>query len=136
MKTVVIADDDQDTRELVRAALTRSGYEVQVAEDGDEAWELLKRYRPRVAVLDVQMPGRTGLELVAAIRADADLRTTYVLLLTGERLERDVLAGQDAGTNRYLIKPFSVAGLTQAVAQGFELGTSPEPPAWPERAGW
>jgi DNA-binding response OmpR family regulator len=136
VKTVVIADDDQDTRELVRAALTRSGYEVQVAEDGDEAWELLKRYRPRVAVLDVQMPGRTGLELVAAIRADADLRTTYVLLLTGERLERDVLAGQDAGTNRYLIKPFSVAGLTQAVAQGFELGPSREPPAWPERAGW
>ena len=136
MRTVVIADDDPDTRGLVHAALTRSGYDVHVAEDGDEAWELLKRHRPRVAVLDVQMPGRTGLELVGEIRADADLRTTYVLLLTGERLERDVLAGQDAGANRYLIKPFSVAGLTQAVAQGFELGASPDPPSWLERAGW
>ena len=136
MKTVVIADDDLDTRELVRAALTRSGYEVHVAEDGDQAWDLLKRHRPPVAVLDVQMPGRTGLELTEEIRADPDLRTTYVLLLTGERLERDVLAGQEAGANRYLIKPFSVAGLTHAVAQGFNLGSSPEPPGWMERAGW
>src|SRR5262249_33608656 len=128
---------DQDTRELVRTALTRSGYEVHAAEDGDEAWELLKRYRPPVAVLDVQMPGRSGLELVTAIRADAELRTTYVLLLTGERLERGVLAGREAGANRSLIKPFSVAGLTQAVAQGFDLGSSPDqPPPWPERAGW
>jgi DNA-binding response OmpR family regulator len=132
----VIADDDPDTRALVHAALTRGGYEVHVAEDGDEAWELLKRHRPPVAVLDVQMPGRTGLELIEDIRADADLRTTYILLLTGERLERDVLAGQGAGANRYLIKPFSVAGLTQAVAQGFELGASPDPPSWLERAGW
>jgi DNA-binding response OmpR family regulator len=136
MRTVVIADDDEDTRELVRTALVRSGYDVHVADDGEEAWRLLKLHRPRVAVLDVQMPGQTGLELVAAIRADAALRTTSVLLLTGERLERDVLAGQGAGTDRYLIKPFSIAGLTQAVAQGFDLGRQPEPPAWPERTGW
>ena len=136
MKAVVIADDDSDTRELVSTALIRAGYQVHVAEDGDEAWKLLRRHRPLVAVLDVQMPGRTGLELVAAIRADPDLRGAYVLLLTGERLEWDVVAGQRAGANRYLLKPFSVQGLTEAVAQGFKLAGTPEPPAPGHRAGW
>ncbi|HEY3078439.1 MAG TPA: response regulator [Chloroflexota bacterium] len=122
-----MADDEPVIRELVCTALAREGYRVLAAEDGDEAWALLRRHRPLVAVLDVRMPGRTGVELVEAIRADPDLRGTYVLLFTAERRERDVLAGQNAGANRYLIKPFSVAGLTRAVAQGFDLVEAPSP---------
>jgi len=136
MKSVVIADDDEATRGLVSTALSRAGYDVHVAEDGDEAWELLTRHRPPVAVLDVQMPGRTGLELVAAIRADPRLSGAYILLLTGERLERDVVAGQTAGANRYLLKPFSIRGLTEAVAQGFKLVETPEPPRQGPPTGW
>jgi CheY-like chemotaxis protein len=136
MKPVVIADDDEATRGLVSAALSRAGYDVHAAGDGDEAWTLLTLHRPAVAILDVQMPGRTGLELVAAIRADPDLRGAYVLLLTGERLERDVVAGQSAGANRYLLKPFSIRGLTEAVAQGFKLVETSEPPARTQQSGW
>jgi CheY-like chemotaxis protein len=124
-RTVLVADDEPVIRELVSTALGRAGYRVLTAEDGDQAWELLRRHRPLVAVLDVRMPGRTGVELVQAIRADPDLRDTYVLLFTAERHQRDVVAGQNAGANRYIIKPFTVAGLTRAVAQGFDLVDTP-----------
>jgi CheY-like chemotaxis protein len=126
-RTVLVADDEPVIRELVCTALTREGFRVLAAEDGDEAWALLRRHRPPVAVLDVRMPGRTGLELVEAIRADPHLRGTYVLLFTAERREQHVLAGQNAGANRYLIKPFSVAGLIRAVTQGFDLVDAPSP---------
>jgi CheY-like chemotaxis protein len=136
MRAILIAEDAPDTREVVRAALARSGHQLYVAADGNEAWELLRCHQPQVAVLDVQMPGRTGLELVQMIRADPELRRTYIILLTGEKLERDVLAGQGAGANRYFIKPFSVQGLTDAVAQGFELADALEPVSREDREGW
>jgi CheY-like chemotaxis protein len=129
--TVLVAEDDDTARELLCTALRRAGHQVLAAADGDEAWELLRRHRPRVAVLDVQMPGRTGLEVVAALRADPELRDTYVLMLTGERREQDLRAGQAAGANRYLLKPFSMLGLTQAVAQGFDMTDTPPPPQNP-----
>jgi CheY-like chemotaxis protein len=126
MKTIVIAEDDPVTRELVQVLLTREGYLVHAAADGTAAWELLRRHRPPIAVLDVRMPGRTGLELLAAIRAEPGLRRTYVVMLTAEKQERDVLAGQAAGADRYLIKPFAARTLTAAVAQGFDVAAARE----------
>jgi CheY-like chemotaxis protein len=138
MKTIVIAEDDPVTRELVQVLLTREGYLVHAAADGTAAWELLRRHRPPIAVLDVRMPGRTGLEVLAAIRADPELRRTYVLMLTAENQERDVRAGQAAGADRYLIKPFAARTLIAAVAQGLDLAAArqvePEPP--PDRDSW
>jgi CheY-like chemotaxis protein len=130
MRTVLIADDELVTRQVVTAALEKAGYRVLTARDGNEAWELLRRHRPPVAVLDRRMPGRTGVELVDAIRDDPELRSTYVVMFTAERREEDVVTGQAAGANRYLLKPFSMKGLVDAVAQGFALA-DPETPRAP-----
>jgi DNA-binding response OmpR family regulator len=129
LRSVVIAEDDPVTRELVEVLLTREGYTVHAAPDGIAGWELLRQHRPTVAVLDVRMPGRSGLELLAAIRAEPGVRRTYVVMLTAENQERDVLAGQAAGADRYLIKPFAARTLIAAVAQGFDLAAARQPEA-------
>jgi CheY-like chemotaxis protein len=107
VRTVLIADDEASLRLLVSATLASDDYELVEATDGDEAWALLQQHRPEVALLDVQMPGRTGLELTRAIKADPALSHAYVILLTAQAQEADVAAGREAGADQYLTKPFS-----------------------------
>jgi two-component system, OmpR family, alkaline phosphatase synthesis response regulator PhoP len=117
MTTVLIADDEQTLRLLVSATMMSDEYEVVEASDGDEAWQLLRQHRPRVALLDVQMPGRTGLELTQEIRADPELEKTFVVLLTSKAQQADIQAGLAAGADRYLTKPFSPLELLTIVEQ-------------------
>lgn len=117
MTTVLIADDEQSLRLLVSATMMSDEYEVVEAADGDEAWQLLRRHRPRVALLDVQMPGQTGLDLTHAIRGDPELRNTFVVLLTSKAQPADIQAGLAAGADRYLTKPFSPLELLTIVEQ-------------------
>ncbi len=106
-QTVLIADDEPSLRLLVSITIASDQYRVLEAEDGDEAWELLLQYRPAVALLDVAMPGRTGLELTRAIRAHRELAATRVILLTAKAQAADLRAGREAGADHYLTKPFS-----------------------------
>jgi CheY-like chemotaxis protein len=121
VKTILIADDEPNMRLLVCATIASDQYTVLEAADGDQAWELIQQHRPSVALLDVQMPGRSGLELVRAIKADPLLRATYVILLTALSMEADVAEGLQAGADLYLTKPFSPLELLGAVerALGF-----------------
>jgi len=101
----------------VSATISSDEYEVVEAMDGDEAWGLIRMHRPSVVLLDVQMPGRTGLELTRAIRDDPQLSGTCVILLTSKAQQADVQAGLDAGADRYLTKPFSPLELLRVVEQ-------------------
>ena len=121
MNTVLVADDQPSLRLLVSATLASEEVEVVEAADGDEAWRLLQERHPRVALLDVQMPGRTGLELSRAIRADAGLADMHIILLTSKALSSDVEAGLAAGANRYLTKPFSPLELLEEVDRALGL---------------
>jgi CheY-like chemotaxis protein len=116
-KTILIADDEPSLRLLVHATIASGQHRVLEAADGDEAWTLLKEQRPTVAILDVQMPGRTGLELTRLIREDATLRGIQVILLTSKAQAADVQAGLDAGADLYLTKPFSPLELLTSVEQ-------------------
>jgi len=116
-KTVLIADDEPALRILARAVVASDEYEVVQAADGDEAWALIQQHRPAVALLDVQMPGRTGLELTRAIKGTPELAATEVILLTAKTQAADVAAGLAAGADRYLSKPFSPRELRDAVKQ-------------------
>jgi DNA-binding response OmpR family regulator len=114
--TIVIADDDPDILQLVEGALSvGDGYSVVAAADGDEAWRAIQTHRPRTVVLDVEMPGRTGLELAQAIKADASLVETRVILLTARSRPSDLEAGFVAGADFYLTKPFSLVELLETV---------------------
>ena len=122
MTTVLIADDEPALRLLVSATIASDDYEVIEAADGDEAWSLIRRHRPNLVLLDVQMPGQTGLDLTRSIRSDPDLNRTCVILLTSKAQQSDINDGLEAGANRYLTKPFSPLELLRVVEQA--IGTA------------
>lgn len=106
-RTVIIADDEPSNRMLARATIGTDDYSVVEAADGDEAWSLIQELRPSLVLLDVQLPGRTGLDILRAIRSDPDLTGTRVILLTASAQEIDISDGLAAGADAYLTKPFS-----------------------------
>jgi len=112
---ILVADDDDDILLLVTTRLRRDGYDVVKASRGDAALALVREVKPALAVLDVGMPGLDGMEVLAAIRADASLAETKVLLLTAKAQEADVRRGYESGADAYVKKPFSPAELSQRV---------------------
>jgi DNA-binding response OmpR family regulator len=116
---VLIADDDADILALVRLRLERSGYAVVSAHDGTEALALAHARQPDVAILDVSMPGLSGFDVTRLLR-DANVNLP-VILLTARALEADVEAGEAAGADAYLTKPFSPQDLEARVRELVEL---------------
>jgi Response regulators consisting of a CheY-like receiver domain and a winged-helix DNA-binding domain len=114
---VLCADDDEDILSLVSLRLGRSGYEVVIARDGPSALALATERVPEVAVLDVMMPRLTGIELVAAFRADERLAGVKVVLLSARAQDADQERGLEAGADAYLTKPFKFDELALVVAQ-------------------
>ncbi|MFE4196473.1 GGDEF domain-containing protein [Paenarthrobacter sp. NPDC056912] len=102
---VLIADDDQISRMITKAAVEQSGHECIVAVDGDSAWQLFKAHSPEAVVTDLMMPGLSGLDLCRAIRASEEDSYTYVILVTSHGSRKDVLAGMEAGADDYVTKP-------------------------------
>jgi CheY-like chemotaxis protein len=121
LRTVVIADDESSMRLLVHATIESDDYAVLEASDGVEAWSLIQGNKPSLVLLDVQMPGRSGLEVLRAIKADPTLKATRVILLTSKAMEGDVEAGLIAGADFYLTKPFSPLDLLTRVEEALQL---------------
>ncbi len=114
---VVVADDADDILALVDAVLSRAGYTVLSARDGEAALDLIRQRRPSLAVLDVSMPKLDGLEVLRRVRADAELAETPVILLSALAQEADVARGYAMGASRYLRKPFSPRELVASVGE-------------------
>ena len=120
-RAVLIADDESSMRLLVHATIESDDYLVLEAADGAEAWAMIQEQRPSLVLLDVQMPGRSGLDLLRSVRADPSLRGTRVILLTSKAQEGDVEAGLIAGADFYLTKPFSPPDLLTRVEEALRL---------------
>src|SRR5262249_12421829 len=102
---VAIADDDPAVLTLVRMALENFAMECISSDNGADALEVIRRERPQAAVLDVNMPGMDGYEVLSAIRQEE--LPVRVLLLTARQQESDVLRGFTLGADDYVVKPFS-----------------------------
>lgn len=104
---VLIADDSMISRRLLEAALRKWEYEVAVASNGTEAWEILQRPdAPRIAILDWMMPGLSGPEVCRRVRSMANDHYTYILLVTSRSHKEDLIEGMEAGADDYITKPF------------------------------
>jgi two-component system NtrC family sensor kinase len=116
---ILIAEDHLDCRRLLELTLGRWGYEVVVARDGVEAWQLLQRDdRPPLAILDWMMPEMDGLEVCRKVRATAATCATYLIVLTAKSRSEHVVAGLDAGADDYVLKPFAREELRARVQVG------------------
>jgi two-component system, OmpR family, phosphate regulon response regulator PhoB len=104
---VLVVDDEPDIAALVAYHLARESFRVSTVSDGREALESLERERPDLVVLDLMLPGMSGLDLLREIRKRPDLESLPVILLTARREEEDRVEGLSLGADDYVPKPFS-----------------------------
>lgn len=117
MKTILLIDDHADIRRLMRVTMGNT-YQVLEAGDGVSGLEIIRREKPDVVVLDVMMPGELdGLQVLDAVKSDALLRRTHVILVTARGQARDYEDGLQRGAAAYLIKPFSPLQLINIIRE-------------------
>ena len=116
-ETVLVVDDEPFILRSLSFVLERAGFVVRQARNGDEAFEALRDARPRVAILDVMMPKRSGFEVCEIVKGDPDLRGTYVILLTAKGQESARDRGVAAGADEYMTKPFSPSRIVERVTE-------------------
>jgi len=114
---ILIADDEPHIVAALEFLLVQSGYEVDVARNGDEALAQIRSGRPDLVLLDVMMPARSGYEVCREVRATPELAGTKVVMLSAKGAQGDVGRGMEAGADLYITKPFSNRELIDKIRQ-------------------
>lgn len=114
---VLLIEDEPNIAEAIRFLLGREGLTVSALADGTHAADVVRAERPDLVILDLMLPGCSGLEVVEAIRADEGTRATPVLMLTAKGAGRDREAAERAGVDRFMTKPFSNAEMLAQVRE-------------------
>jgi len=115
MARILLVDDEELVRSLVRRCLDDEGYEVWTVTDGMSALALARRHLPDLIILDINMPGIDGLEVCRRLRQDPNLRVTPILFLTERGAVKDRVQGLNEGADDYLPKPFDLGELAARV---------------------
>jgi two-component system KDP operon response regulator KdpE len=121
--TVLIVDDEPQIRRVMRTTLTSQGYAVLEAKSGEEALEKLRSDHPGLILLDVNMPGVSGLDVCREIRQSSDVP---IIMLTVRNSERDKVQALDAGADDYVVKPFGAQELMARIRAALRRGASEE----------
>ena len=119
-QTILVVDDDPQICRLVELNLTRAGYAVTTASDGEEALAKIAEARPDLVVLDVMMPRMDGFEALRRIKSDPGLADLRVLMLTAKAQDADIFRGWQMGADCYLTKPFNPMELLTFVKRIFD----------------
>ncbi|MDE3124130.1 MAG: response regulator [Bacteroidota bacterium] len=106
-KRILIADDEPDILEIIHYNLTKEGYEVISAKDGDEAIEKAKMVKPDLIILDIMMPHKTGIEVCTILRTQSQFQQTLIIFLTALSDETSHIKGLETGADDYISKPIS-----------------------------
>jgi DNA-binding response OmpR family regulator len=112
---VLVVEDEPNIAEAVRFLLSRDGWHVSTHDGAGDVLEVLREGRPDLLVLDVMLPGQSGFDILAAVRADPGMAELPVLMLTAKGQERDRAAAERAGADRFMAKPFANSALLEAV---------------------
>ena len=114
-KQILIADDEQDILEIISYNLTKEGYEVYTAKDGNEAIEKAKQIHPDLIILDIMMPKKTGVEVCQILRSQPLFQDTLIIFLTALSDEASQIKGLETGADDYVSKPISPKVLVSRV---------------------
>jgi two-component system alkaline phosphatase synthesis response regulator PhoP len=106
-RTVLIVEDERDIAELVAYSLAREGYETSISPSSEEALSAIGKALPDLVVLDIMLPGASGLELCRKLKRDPERRNIPIVMLTARSQDSDIVAGLEAGADDYVTKPFS-----------------------------
>ncbi len=122
--TILVVDDESQIRRVLRATLSTSGYDVVEAKDGQEAIDMVIRERPDLILLDVNMPGMSGLEACSKIRLSYE---GPIIMVTVRNSEQDKVVALDAGADDYVVKPFAIGELLARIRAALRRFSSEEP---------
>jgi len=106
MKKILVVDDEKSLLDLVKRILTRGGFEVITASDGEEGLAKVYNEAPDLMILDINMPGMNGWEVCGKIRGDPLYKHLPIIMLTVRKKKEDQLKGLDLGGDEYITKPF------------------------------
>ena len=115
MAKILVVEDDESIRNLIKLTLQQFQYETEVFEDAESAWEYLQSESADIGIFDLMLPGMSGLELIEKIRKDEQLHNFPVIILTAKDSEIDKVIGLGQGADDYMTKPFSVLELTARI---------------------
>ncbi len=107
-ENILVVEDEDDIRELLRYNLAREGYRVTAAASGEEALQAVKDAWPDLVLLDLMLPGVDGLEVCRALKQDPQTRKLPIIMLTAKGEEADIVAGLELGADDYVTKPFGL----------------------------
>src|SRR5881396_58874 len=113
--TVLVIDDEKDLLELVRYNLEKEHLDVITASDAQAGLDIGLKHKPDLVLLDLMMPGMSGLEVCKQLRSDARTRRVPIIMLTAKAAETDKIVGLEMGADDYITKPFSVRELLARV---------------------
>jgi two-component system alkaline phosphatase synthesis response regulator PhoP len=114
-KNILIVEDDEDIQQLVSYNLLKAGFAVEVADTGEQALEYAEAQPPNLIVLDIMLPGISGLEVCRILRHGEPTAAIPIIMLTAKGEEADIVAGLDLGADDYITKPFSPKVLVSRV---------------------
>jgi two-component system, cell cycle response regulator DivK len=121
-ESVLVVEDTPVNLKLVRFLLLREGFDVRTAESAEEALEVLKRFKPRLVLTDIQLPGMDGLELIRQLKSDVATRDAIVLALTAFAMKGDEQKAFDAGCDGYITKPIDTRIFPKVIREHLSRG--------------
>lgn len=124
MRTLLIAEDEEGIRSLVKMTLARNEYEILEAVDGEEALALAREHHPELILLDVMMPGLTGFEVCRALKDDPATAQATVVMLSARSQDADREQGMASGADDYFTKPFSPIALLRKIDEVYRKDES------------
>jgi DNA-binding response OmpR family regulator len=113
--SIVLIEDDASLAQLIVYMLSREGFEALSFADGESGLEAIRRYRPKIVILDLSLPGRSGDDICRAVRSDPALRDTFVLVTTALDDHEARQRVREAGANCYMCKPFDPVRLVDLI---------------------
>lgn len=114
-RRVLLIEDEPNITEAIRFLLTREGWVVETHAEGGNAVETILAARPDLVILDVMLPGKSGMDVLRELREHADMKALPVLMLTARGQSRDREMAEKAGVSRFMTKPFSNVEVLTAV---------------------
>lgn len=124
-RQVLLVEDEPNIIEAIRFLLTREGWEFASHSDGADALEVIRAQAPDLVILDMMLPGRSGMEILRDLRAEESMRHLPVLMLTARGQTRDRDMAEQAGVSRFMTKPFSNIEVLTAVRDLVAQATRP-----------
>lgn len=115
MKQVLVIDDEKDIVETISYNLEKEGYKVSKSYDGMNGFEAVQKKMPDIVILDLMLPGMTGIEVCKAMKADPKTASIPIIMLTAKGEETDKIVGLEVGADDYMTKPFSIRELSARI---------------------